>query len=432
MFSPADTARVPPRTLPGWVTQRASRSDHETVVIGGGQAGLAMSRVLQHHGREHIVLERRRIGERWRTERWDSLRFQFPNWSLELPGFRYSGDDPDGFAHYSEIGKIIDAYARGTKAVVREGTEVLALKDQDDQGGFILSTHDGSIQARRVIIATGPFQRPLVPELAQAIPPSVYQTDPTRYRSPAALPSGAVLVVGSGASGYQIADELHQAGRRVYLSISSHRRVPRRFRGRDVYWWLERMGRFAQAIDSFPDRRWPPSTVVTGVSGGYDINVRSLVAAGVEVAGRAVGTADGIVVFDDTANTVLNAADKAYTDFVSLARDLAATEVGEELTEDDDADMVGNTAEIESLRSIDMARMKVGTIIWATGYAYDYNWVHVPVIDSRGRPVQHRGVSERRGLYFLGLHWMHTFRSGLFSGVGADAEYIADHMARPG
>lgn len=400
------------------------------MIIGGGQAGLAMSSVLQHHGREHIILERRRIGERWHTERWDSLRFQFPNWSLELPGFRYSGDDPDGFAHCSEIGMIIDEYARATNAVVREGTEVLALKEQDDQRGFILRTHDGSIQARRVVIATGPFQRPLVPEFGGAIPPSVYRTDPTRYRSPADLPPGAVLVVGSGASGYQIADELHQAGRRVYLSISSHRRVPRRFRGRDVYWWLERMGRFAQTIDSLPDRRWPPSTVVTGVNGGYDVNVRSLTAAGVEVAGRTLGTADGIVVFDDSANTVLNAADKSYTDFVSLARQLAATEVGEELTEDDDAETEGTPAAIESLRAIDLARTKVGAIIWATGYAYDYDWVHVPVIDSGGRPVQSRGVSEYPGLYFLGLHWMHTFRSGLFSGVGADAEYLADHMAR--
>jgi putative flavoprotein involved in K+ transport len=215
----------------------------------------------------------------------------------------------------------------------------------------------------------------------------------------------------------------------VYLSISSRRRVPRRFRGRDVYWWLERMGRFALTIDTFPDRRWPPSTVVTKVNGGYDVNVRTLAAAGVEVAGRTLG-ADGIIVFDDTANIVLNAADKAYTDFVSLARDLAASEVGEELTEDDDTETDHTPAAIESLRSIDLARTKVGAIIWATGYAYDYNWVHVVVIDSRGRPVQHRGVSEHPGLYFLGLHWMHTFRSGLFSGVGADAEYIADHMAK--
>ena len=404
--------------------------EHDTVVIGGGQAGLAMSRILSLRGREHVVLERRRIGERWRTERWDSLRFQFPNWSLELPGFRYSGDDPEGFAHYTELSRIIDVYAQAIDAPVREGTEVIALKARDDQRGFSVETHEGSMRARRVVIATGPFQRPLVPKLAQAIPPSVHQTDPTRYRSPADLPSGAVLVVGSGASGYQIADELNHAGRRAYLSVSRHRRVPRSFRGRDVYWWLERMGRFAQTIDSFPDRRWPPSTVVTGVNGGYDVNVRSLAAAGVEVAGRAVGAADGKIVFDDSANTVLDAADQAYTDFVSLARDLATTEVGDELTEDDDARIDGAPAAVESLRSIDLARMRVGTIIWATGYAYDYDWVHVPVIDSRGRPVQQRGVSERPGLYFLGLHWMHTFRSGLFSGVGPDAEHIADHMAQ--
>jgi putative flavoprotein involved in K+ transport len=402
--------------------------EHDTVIIGGGQAGLAMSNVLGRRGREHIVLERRRIGERWRSERWDSLRFQFPNWSLELPDFRYSGDDPDGFAHYTEIGRIIDEYARATTPPVREGTEVLAL-DQDDHGGFFLTAHDGSMHARRVVIATGPFQRPRVPELAGVIAPSVYQTDPTRYRSPAELPPGAVLVIGSGASGCQIADELHHAGRPVYLSVSPHRRVPRRFRGKDVYWWLERMGRFAQTIDSFPDRRWPPSTVVTGVNGGYDVNVRNLAAAGVTLAGRAVGTTEGSVVFDDSANAVLDAADRANRDFVSLARELAAGEVGEELAEDDDNETQSTPARIEPLRSIDLTRMKVGAIIWATGYVYDYDWVHVPVIDSNGRPVQRRGVTEHPGTYFLGLHWMHTFRSGLFSGVGADAEHLADHMA---
>jgi putative flavoprotein involved in K+ transport len=402
--------------------------EHDTVIIGGGQAGLAMSNVLGRRGREHIVLERRRVGERWRSERWDSLRFQFPNWSLELPDFRYSGDDPDGFAHYTEIGRIIDEYARATTPPVREGTEVLAL-DQDDHGGFFLTAHDGSMHARRVVIATGPFQRPRVPELAGVIAPSVYQTDPTRYRSPAELPPGAVLVIGSGASGCQIADELHHAGRPVYLSVSPHRRVPRRFRGKDVYWWLERMGRFAQTIDSFPDRRWPPSTVVTGVNGGYDVNVRNLAAAGVTLAGRAVGTTEGSVVFDDSANAVLDAADRANRDFVSLARELAAGEVGEELAEDDDNETQSTPARIEPLRSIDLTRMKVGAIIWATGYVYDYDWVHVPVIDSNGRPVQRRGVTEHPGTYFLGLHWMHTFRSGLFSGVGADAEHLADHMA---
>ena len=165
----------------------------DTVVIGGGQAGLAMSSVLQRHGREHIVLERGRVGERWRTERWDSLRFQFPNWSLELPGFAYSGDDPDGFAHYTEITGIIEQYAKANEAPVREGTEVVGLEHNGDDGRFLVTRSEGSIEARRVVVATGPFQRPLIPHLAGGIPLSVHQTDPTRYRNPADLPAGAVL-----------------------------------------------------------------------------------------------------------------------------------------------------------------------------------------------------------------------------------------------
>ncbi len=240
------------------------RERHDTVVIGGGQAGLAMSTVLQRCGHEHIVLERRRVGERWRTERWDSLRFQFPNWSIQLPGYTYPGDDPDGFAHYREIFRVVEDYAASSRAPVREHTEVVGVAEDADGKGFVVSLVDGSIHTRRVVLATGPFQRPFVPPMAHDVSPSVLQTDPTRYRNPEELPDGAVLVVGSGASGCQIADELLQAGRRVFLSVSRHRRAPRRFRGKDVYWWLEKLGRFDQTIDTFPDRRWPPSTVITG------------------------------------------------------------------------------------------------------------------------------------------------------------------------
>lgn len=402
------------------------RERHDTVVIGGGQAGLAMSAVLQRRGREHVVLERRRVGERWRTERWESLRFQFPNWSLELPGYVYSGDDPNGFAHWREVLRVIEDYAAGTRAPVREHTEVAGLRT--DNGGFALSVPDGTIHARHVVVATGPFQRPRIPPLSASVAPSVLQTDPTRYRRPEDLPDGAVLVVGSGASGCQISDELLRAGRTVLLSVSRHKRVPRRFRGKDVYWWLDRMGRFAQTVDSLPERRWPPSTVVTGVSGGYDVNVRQMAADGVRVLGRIVGASDGTLTVARTANEILDEADAAFAGFFPAAREFAATNPDVDLGEEEPTRSGVLPARVAEVDTLDLRRENVAAIVWATGYDYDYDWLRAPVFNAQGQPLQQRGVTEVPGLYFLGLHWMHTFKSGLFSGVGSDAEYVAAHM----
>lgn len=402
---------------------------HDVVVIGGGQAGLAMSNVLQQRGREHVVLERRRIGERWRAERWDSLRFQFPNWALQLPGYTYRGNDPDGFAHYSEILGLVQAYAVSTGAPVREHTEVLTLAEQSTGKGFEVSLAERSIHAQRVVIATGPFQLPRIPQFAHDVPPSVMQTDPTHYRCPEALPAGGVLVVGSGASGCQIADELLHAGRSVYLSVSRHRRAPRRFRGKDVYWWLEALGRFAQTIDSFPARQYPPSTVVTGVNGGYDVNARQLALDGVRVIGRVIGTAGRNLAVQANANQVLDEADKAYVDFLVAARQFVSRGIEEELAQEEPQEPIRLPA-VEEAASLDLTGLGINTIIWATGYAHDFDWVRIPVFDDRGRPIQQHGVTPISGLYFLGLHWMHTFKSGLLSGVGADAEFLAHHMHR--
>jgi putative flavoprotein involved in K+ transport len=406
------------------------REHHDTVIVGAGQAGLAMSAVLQRHGREHVVLERRRVGERWRTERWDSLRFQFPNWSLQLPGYCYAGSDPDGFAHHSDILRVIEEYAASTRAPVCEHADVIGLGEDGASPGFVVSLAGASIHARRVVLATGPFQRPLIPQLSLGVSPSVLQTDPTRYRCPEQLPAGAVLIVGSGASGCQIADELLRAGRTVYLSVSRHRRAPRRFRGRDVYWWLEKMGRFAQTIDSFPSRQWPPSTVVTGVDGGYDVDLRQLAADGVRVVGRVVGASGDDIAIETNANQILDEADRAYGDFLSAAREFAAKEVQEELAEERPVDRTDSPAAVSEVDSLELANENIDAIIWATGYTYDFGWVRVPVLDNAGRPVQRRGVTQRPGLYFLGLHWMHTFKSGLLAGVGGDAEYLAEHIAR--
>lgn len=404
-----------------WVLERL-----DTVVVGGGQAGLAMSAVLQERGRDHVVLERRRIGERWRSERWDSLRFQFPNWTLELPGFTYSGNDPDGFAHYSEILRCIEDYATRTRAPVREHTEVTGIAAGDP--GFVVSTSEGPLLASNVVIATGPFHRPRVPVLAEGLPSSVLQIDPTVYRCPGSLPDGSVLVVGSGASGCQIADELLASGRGVFLSVSRHRRAPRRYRGRDVYWWLEAMGRFAQSIDTFPGREWPPSTVVTGVNGGYDVDVRRMAAEGVIVLGRVIGADDGILGVAANANQVLADADAAYRAFVTAADDWAGAHPDADLAPAEPGLTDTSGEAIDETSSLNLRREGVTTVIWATGYEYDYAWLDLPVLDEHGRPDQRRGVTSMPGVYFLGLHWMHTFKSGLLSGVGADARYLVDQL----
>jgi putative flavoprotein involved in K+ transport len=216
----------------------------------------------------------------------------------------------------------------------------------------------------------------------------------------------------------------------VYLSVSRHRRAPRRFRGRDVYWWLEALGRFSQTIDSFPDRQYPPSTVVTGVNGGYDVNVRQLAADGVTVIGRVIGASGQNLAVRANANQVLDEADQAYTGFLSATRQFISGNAIEEWLEPEGAEEPTHLPAVEEVDSLNLARESINTIIWATGYAYDFQWVKIPVFDDRGRPIQQRGVTPVPGLYFLGLHWMHTFKSGLLSGVGADAEFLADHMAR--
>jgi putative flavoprotein involved in K+ transport len=396
----------------------------DVVVIGGGQAGLAMSAVLRERGRDHVVLERYRTGERWRSERWDSLRFQFPNWSIALPGFHYQGTDPDGFATADEIARLIQGYA--ADAPVREHTQVRSV--ERDRDGYIVTSNEGRLRARRVVLASGPFQRPRIPPIAADLPEGLVQTDPTRYRNPDDLPPGAVIVVGAGASGIQIADELAGAGRTVFLAVSRHRRVPRRFRGRDVYWWLERMGRFEQTVDRLPGGRWPPHTAVTGVNGGYDVDLRNMARSGVRVIGRVLGVSGTRLAIADDANRILDEADAAYTAFIDAARDTAPSI--EEPLDDDDAVTPGSSP-VPEVDEIDVAREGIGSMIWATGYEYDYDWLHVDVLDGYGRPVQHRGVTSAPGLFFLGLHWMHTFKSGLLSGVGADAAYIADKLGAP-
>jgi putative flavoprotein involved in K+ transport len=397
------------------------------VIIGGGQTGLAMSYHLRQRGREHIILERRRVAERWRTERWDSLRFQLPNAWLALPGKSYSGTDPNGFMHHPDVLRFILDYAAEIAAPVRTGVEVTSLS-ADEGGGYSLETTDGPIDARHVVLATGPFQRPLIPDYSRAIPSGVHQTDAIHYRNPADLPPGAVLVVGAGNSGCQIADELLRGGRRVFFAISRHSRAPRRYRGKDIIWWYEALGRFDVTIDTFPDRRYPPTVIMTGVDGGYDLDPRRLGSAGVSLVGRVLDTNDGTLAVADDVEQLLAAADQSHATFIEAADKLAATPAMRSEFEQTEVPAPLPPLSVDGIRTLNLRDEDIGTIIWAMGYGFSYDWVKLPILDAKGAPVQQRGVTACPGVYFLGLHWMHTFRSAILAFMGRDASYIADHI----
>jgi putative flavoprotein involved in K+ transport len=400
------------------------REEHDTVIVGGGQAGLAMSHHLRERQREHVILERHRVAERWRSERWDSLHFLLPNQWLSLPGKSYHGSEPGGFTHHDVVLRFVLDYAAEIDAPVRSGVNVTSLKPGDN-AAYALDTSDGEIAARHVVIATGPFQRPLIADCAKALPKSVHQIDAIHYRNPQELPPGAVLVVGSGNSGCQIVDELLDHGRRVFFALGRHSRPPRRYRGKDVIWWFEELGRFDIPVDTFPNRKYPPTSLLTGMKGGYDLDPRRSSAAGAILLGRLTGAMDGKLAFADDAESLLAAADQSHANFIAAADKLAQTR--SDLGPADPADPPA-APPIKDIRSLDLARENIGTIIWSAGYGYDFAWVHLPILDAKGAPIQARGVTACPGVYFLGLHWMHTFRSAIMPFVGRDAEYLAEHM----
>jgi putative flavoprotein involved in K+ transport len=392
------------------------------VVVGGGQAGLVASHKLTERGVDHVVLEAARVAERWRTARWDSMRFQFPNTVLALPGMPYDGEDPEGFAHHDEVAEWLERYSALVNAPVREQTTVTSLDHQGD--GWTLRTDGGEIRARAVVLATGPFQKARLPAQSAAMPADVVQLHSLDYRRPQLLPEGAVLVVGSGASGAQIAEELVGAGRSTYLCVSRHRRVPRRFLGRDVFAWLVQIGLMDRTRADWVDGRMPPTVLVTGVDGGHDLNLRELERQGATLVGSLRGVTAGEVELADDAETILAAADEMYDETVrALTR--YAREQGVEVPAHDTSP--GPRPRPRPTK-LSLHRSGISSVIWATGYSFDYGWVHSPCFDTTGEPIQQRGVGLVEGLYFLGLHWMHTFKSGTFLGIGDDADHVIDHL----
>ncbi|HLX14145.1 MAG TPA: NAD(P)-binding domain-containing protein, partial [Bradyrhizobium sp.] len=333
----------------------------ETLVVGGGHAGLAMSHMLTQRGRPHLVLERSRIAERWRTERWDGLRFQFPNWSVRLPNFPLPHADPDGFATSSEIVDFIMGYAAFIAAPIRCGVSVMAIR-RTGESGFIAQTPDGQIEAENVVVATGPYQRPVIPSLF-ADNARIFQVHSGRYRNPDQLPSGAVLVVGSGASGAQICEELLRSGRRVYLSIGRHTRLPRRYRGKDLVWWLNAMG-FDQTSVHGPGRSKP---LITGAFGGNTIDFRRFAAEGVTLLGRILAVHDDEVDLAPDLAKRLAYGDGSYAFFLDKA-DAHVLRHGLEMPEEPAARAVlpDPPCLVEPLAHFNLRAAGIGAVIWAT------------------------------------------------------------------
>ena len=402
----------------------------QTLIIGGGQAGLTMSHRLKQRRLAHLVLERHRIAERWRSERWDGLRFQFPNWSVRLPDFPFPHTDPDGFATSTEIADFITAYAAFIAAPIRCGVAVTALRCGDGGSGFVAETSDGPIEADNVVAATGPYQRPVIPALSLD-DAGIFQVHASRYQNPDQLPSGAVLVIGSGASGAQITEELLRAGRRVYLSVGRHRRMPRRYRGRDLIWWLSAMGLLERPTEERgPDRSLP---LITGAFGGNTIDFRQFAAEGVTLLGRAQAAHQGVIDFAPDLARRLAYGDASYAIFLDMM-DAHVERHDLNMPQDPAARAVlpDPPCLSEPLRRLDLRAAGIAAVIWATGYGFDFGWIQVPVLNARAEPVHVRGITEVPGMYFLGLQWLSKLNSSLLSGVGDDAADLADHIAARG
>jgi putative flavoprotein involved in K+ transport len=411
----------------------------EVAIVGGGQAGLALSYCLTQLGRPHVILEQRRVAESWRTRRWDSLRLIAPNWSMILPGFAYPGDDPDGFMAKDEVVEHLVGYARSFGAPVVEGTRVTGVEHRAMNEGFLLRTEDGTVEADQVVLATGALQQPKLPPDAAVLPAAISQVVAGDYRNPGALAPGSVLVVGSGETGVQIAEELARAGRDVYLSGGRSWWAPRRYRGRDMAAWFRLTGWFERLAEDLPPgvRTGQPNPQLTGAGGGHDLNAHSLARDGVRLLGRLRGIRDGAAFFsDDLAANVAWADAEARKYLETIDRLVESDRLdapAEELPPDLRAGGRGLGPSAKEKRpaplELDLRKADVGTVIWATGYRPDFSWVRLPFLDADGHPRQRRGVTSVKGLYVLGLDWMHNAKSGLFAGISDDAAYLADVIA---
>jgi putative flavoprotein involved in K+ transport len=400
----------------------------ETVIIGGGHAGLTMSYSLSQLGREHVILERGRVGERWRSERWDSFCFQFPNWTIELPGYKYQCDNPDAFAPGHEVVRFLDGYADFINAPVRCGVDVTSLERTNNSSRYLLSTNSGAIEAANVVIATGPYQLPVIPTMSAHVPKNILQVHSNAYRNAGQFPPGAVLVVGSGASGCQIADDLNQSGRQVYLSVGRHSRMPRRYRGQDFAYWGAALKRPEQIVDTVPPAlRKGSEVLLTGANGGYDVDLRAMAARGIVLLGHLQGINDGNLTLADDLSQNLAKGDESLENF-KRAVDEYVTKNGLEFPAEREPTVESHIP--SPVSRLNLKDAGLSAIVWASGFRCNFDCVKLPIFDEAGEPMHRRGVTQYPGIYFLGLRWLYKRKSAfLLRASGAeDAAYLAEQI----
>ena len=404
--------------------QQYIADNYETIVVGAGQAGLAMSYFLTQHGRSHIVLEQGDIGECWRNQRWDSFHIVTPNSISSLPDFPHLDKSPDAYMTRDEYVDYLDAYAASFNAPIRSGVCVTALKPAADAPHqFLVETTRGNFTATNVVVATGILQNPRIPQnLSEQIPEDIQQYHTSHYRNSAQLPEGSVLVVGTGQSGCQVAEDLYLSGRKVYLSVGRTGRVPRRYRGQDVYYWVAK----GKILTSTHDR-FSSHAHVTGRDGGHDLNLYQFARDGMTLLGRLISI-DGTQI--ELAPDLLE--NLAYADWFEEQYKIAVDDFIQREEIEAPADLspaaCSNHYEGEIIRQLDLDIENITSIIWATGYTYDFQWIDLPVFDDAGFPIQTRGISDIPGLYFLGMNWRTDPKSAFIGSVGREAEHIANHI----
>jgi putative flavoprotein involved in K+ transport len=397
------------------------------IIVGGGQAGLSMSYFLKAQGIAHVIFEKQRIAHAWATQRWDSFCLVTPNWQCKLPGYPYPGDDPHGFMLKDEIVRYVEDYAKLIEAPVREGVAVTRVA-KTDAGLFAVQTSSGAFTADAVVFAVSGYHVPTIPRIAERIAPAIRQIHSSAYRNPEQLPEGEVLVVGTGQSGCQIAEDLHLAGRRVHLVVGSAPRCPRVYRGRDAVDWLSDLGQYDLPVEKHPAGdgvRRKANHYLTGRDGGRDIDLRRFALEGMALYGRLETVENGILRFRDDLAQNLDAADAVYNGICGLIdRHIAE----QNIAAPEGAHYRPVWSPETAPETLDPVAAGITSIVWSTGFRPDWSWVELPIFNGAGYPVHRRGITALDGAYVLGLPWLHTWGSGRFVGVGRDAGFLAERI----